>query len=150
MRADAKDVAGGGILALIGLFMLVRSFDYSIGTAREMGPGYYPMVVAILLIVLGLAIAGLSLLRTGRIPMPEWRALAAVLGSVLVFALLVRNAGMIPAVIGCSFACSAGHPGWNPRATFVISAVLAVATWLLFSKLLGLSMPALTWPIMIR
>lgn len=149
MRADTKDLAGGAILTLIGLYVLLRSLDYSIGTASEMGPGYYPMVVAIVLIVLGLLIAALSLRRSGVIPMPEWRPLAAVLGSVLIFALGIRYLGLMPAVIGCTFACAAGHRGWNPKATAIVAVVMAVSVWLLFSKFLGLTMPALIWPVYI-
>src|SRR3546814_14301780 len=60
----------GLIIAAVGGWFLVGAFDYRIGTAVRMGPGYLPMVFGIITLVLGLAIMLLALGRAGKLPLP--------------------------------------------------------------------------------
>lgn len=149
MRADTKDLVGGGALTLTGLYMFYAATGYRIGTPQQMGPGYFPMIVSGLLIVLGVLIASLALTRSGTIDKPEWRPLIAISASVLVFALSVRTIGLVPAVFAATVAAAMGHRGLRPVPTLALGIGLAVGTWILFVKLLGLTMPALLWPILI-
>jgi hypothetical protein len=149
MKADTKDLVGGGILVVIGVYVFFKSMDYSIGVARQMGPGFYPMVVSALLVILGALIIGLAFLRTGTISTPDWRSVFAVIGSVLVFALSISSLGLMPAVFATTFVCAAGHRGWNPLKTLILAIFLCITTWVVFSHFLGLSMPALVWPVLI-
>ena len=149
MRADTKDLVGGGALALTGLYMFYAATSYRIGTAQQMGPGYFPMIVSGLLLLLGVMIAGLALTRSGSIEKPEWRPLIAISASVLVFALCVRTLGLIPAVFGSTVVSAMGHRGLHLIPTATLALALSIGTWILFAKLLGLTMPALLWPVLI-
>jgi hypothetical protein len=43
-----------GILAiLIGSFFAVNSLTYSVGTTSNMGPGYYPLAISVIIISVG-------------------------------------------------------------------------------------------------
>ena len=55
-----RDVAGL-IIMIIGAGFLVCSRALDIGTASRIGPGYFPTILSILIILLGLVIAGLAL-----------------------------------------------------------------------------------------
>src|SRR3546814_19191504 len=84
-RADRGDLLAGLIIAAVGGWFLVGAFDYRIGTAVRMGPGYLPMVFGIITLVLGLAIMLLALGRDGKLPLPAPRACLAVLVSLAGF-----------------------------------------------------------------
>src|SRR3546814_8995165 len=83
----------------VGGWCLVGAFDYRIGTAVRMGPGYLPMVFGIITLVLGLAIMLLALGRDGKLPLPAPRACLAVLVSIAGFTLVLPRAGLIPAAL---------------------------------------------------
>lgn len=71
MKINAKDVAAGVILLLVGAVGLWLNGDHALGTARRMGPGYMPMMV--FYIQMGLAVAVLLLgLFSGPDPLEKW------------------------------------------------------------------------------
>lgn len=51
-----KDILAGILFVIIGSIFLFISTNYKIGTAAAMGPGYFPMLIAILLIIFGVII----------------------------------------------------------------------------------------------
>lgn len=51
-----KDILAGILFVIIGSIFLFISTSYKIGTAAAMGPGYFPMLIAILLIIFGVII----------------------------------------------------------------------------------------------
>ena len=50
---DPAEAACGAIFIGFGAFFALQSFGLEIGTAFRMGPGYFPLVLAIVLILLG-------------------------------------------------------------------------------------------------
>lgn len=50
------DFLAGGLFAVLGLATAAASSTYRIGSAAAMGPGYFPLVLALLLVALGGAI----------------------------------------------------------------------------------------------
>src|SRR3546814_6707646 len=69
-RADRGDLLAGLIIAAVGGWFLVGAFDYRLGMAVRMGPGYLPMVFGIITLVLGLGIMLLALGRDGKLQLP--------------------------------------------------------------------------------
>jgi Tripartite tricarboxylate transporter TctB family len=60
----------------------------------------------------------------------------SVTGSVLLFALLIENAGLVPAVAATVVVASVGSRNGSVREAFLLAAVLAVGMSLLFVGLL--------------
>ena len=61
MTATRKNVAAGAIFTLIGAYFCIEAaLNLRMGTAFRMGPGYFPIVIGGLLVLLGLAIAFLG------------------------------------------------------------------------------------------
>ena len=81
-----RDVVGGLTIIIIGISFLVCSRALDIGTAARMGPGYFPIILSILMILLGSVIAGLALRSPttehsfGQVP---WRGVLLLIGAVL-------------------------------------------------------------------
>jgi hypothetical protein len=65
------------------------------------------------------------------------RACLAVSGSVLIFALLIERAGLLPAVIATVLVAALGSRASRPRETLILAVCLAAAIALLFVGLLG-------------
>ena len=73
----------GGALVLVGLIALWESRRLPLGTLHRPGPAYMPVVLALLLILFGLALAVLAS-RSGRfaeVGWHEWRHAIAIFGA---------------------------------------------------------------------
>ncbi len=58
-----RDLLAGGTFVAVGLAFAVAASRYELGTALQMGPGYYPLVLGGLLVALGVGVAMEGLLR---------------------------------------------------------------------------------------
>src|SRR5205814_5647912 len=106
-----KDFWSGVIFIAIGLFAIIHGTKYTIGTAARMGPGYFPRILGILLILLGAILALRSLrLRGAKIPTWKWRPSLVILGSVVLFGLILNFAGLVLATIVLIVLSSAASP----------------------------------------
>ena len=83
-----RDVIGGLIVMTIGTGFLTVGSDLDMGSSFRMGPGYFPNVLSVVMILLGLAITGLALRSPkgegGSTPLP-WRGLLLILGAAVFF-----------------------------------------------------------------
>lgn len=93
-------IAGLMFLAIAALFGITAFFSLEIGTAGQMGPGYFPVFMSAILALLGLVIIARA--RGGEavahLPIP-WRGLFFVLSAPVAFGLTVRTLGLVPALL---------------------------------------------------
>ncbi len=61
-----RDFFAGAVFLLFGLCAVPVGRDYPMGTAFHMGPGYFPIVLGALLLILGAGICIKSLVVTGE------------------------------------------------------------------------------------
>lgn len=143
-----RDAASGLILATIGGFAAVISSGYSLGTAKNMGPGLFPLIVSALLVLVGAAL----LLRSRITFEPpvsamNWRPVAVVLASIVIFALTVDGLGIFLAVLLTILCASAASVRFRFSLLPLLGAILLATTCtLVFSVFFGLPMPVVgTW-----
>src|SRR5205814_3031044 len=106
-----KDFWSGVLFIAIGVFAVVYGMKYTLGSAARMGPGYFPRILGILLIGLGAILALRSLrLRGAKIPTWKWRPSLVILGSVVLFGLILNFAGLVLATIVLIVLSSAASP----------------------------------------
>jgi len=134
-----KDLVAGLMFIGIGIASIVIASNYTLGTAARMGPGYFPRILGILMILLGAIIALRSLRVTGP-PLPgwKWRPVLVVLGSVLIFGLVVDRLGLVLSTIMLIMMSSAASVEFRPKEAAisgVLLAVLAVGVFVLGLKL---------------
>jgi hypothetical protein len=74
---DSRDIAAGLVFAGIGGVVYALALDYPFGRTARLGPGYFPQIVSLALVALGLLIALRGALRrvVDAAPVP-WRDLA--------------------------------------------------------------------------
>ena len=63
---DRTDAAAGVLFILFGLFFGIQSLGLDLGTAFRMGPGYFPLVLAVVLVIFGGLILFLSLIHISQ------------------------------------------------------------------------------------
>src|SRR5207249_8596630 len=92
---EPKDFWAGVMFFAFGVAAIVIGSAYPIGTAARMGPGYFPRILGILLIVLG-AVLSLRGLRTpgSGITFGSFVPMLVVLGSVVLFGLTALKIGL--------------------------------------------------------
>lgn len=140
-----KDFWSGVIFAGLGIFAIVYGSKYTIGTAARMGPGYFPRILGILMIVLGLLLALRSLrLRGDAVPAWHWRPVVLVLGSVVLFGLVVKTVGMAIATVLLIVVASLGSHEFRLRDALISGVLLAVLCVGVF--VIGLSLQLPIWP----
>ncbi len=145
MRRAMKDLLAGLVFVGFGAAFAVGATSYQIGTPVRMGPGYFPLVVGGLLVLLGVVIMVKGFIAgegavIGAVP---WKALALITAAIVFFGVTVRGLGVVPAVFVT--ALLSGLAGHRPGvvAPVVIAVGLTVATVLIFVVALQLRLPLL-------
>lgn len=142
MPKELRDFWAGVLYLVIGAWAFYMAFDYEMGTAVRMGPGYFPKVLSGLLMLTG----AISLIRSFFIqgePLTglAWGKTLYVVVSVCVFAVIVEGAGLAIAVIAVFFISAAASKYFNWKFTVGISLGAAVFCSLVFVKGLGIPLP---------
>jgi putative tricarboxylic transport membrane protein len=133
-----RDFWSGVLFAGIGAAFLVLAQENSVGTAADMGPAFFPSLVAVLLIVLGLASCLRAASRPGaRIEFASLRPLLIIVAATLAFGLLLQRFGLILA-IGALVGISAfARPAPRPLETALLAVALMLIGGVLFVWALG-------------
>lgn len=149
MNVNRKDVAAGGFFVAVGALyggMALRSL--SMGSPLSMGPGYFPMVLCGLLIVLGSATAIRGLFIGGATPFGRipWRAVVMLSLATIFFATFLRQLGLFPSIFGSTLIAALASSQIKLVTAIVTALVVAVFCVVVFSYGIRLPIPVLgTW-----
>ena len=135
-----KDFFAGLLFLAIALATVHVAQDYSMGSARRMGPGYFPTLLAWGLAILAMVLVVRSLFGS-REAMDgiALRPLAMVIFAAIAFALLLRPAGLVVAVIAVVLIGAAGSSQSRPLPALLLAMGLAAGCVLVF--VVGLDQP---------
>ena len=143
--SNPKDFWAGALFVAIGAGTIILGSRYTLGSAARMGPGYFPRILGILLIVLGTVLA-LRATRTSGPPLPrfQWRPLVVVLGSVVLFGAIVNWMGVALSTVILIVAASAASREFRPREALIAGVLLATLAVGVF--VIGLQLQLPIWP----
>jgi hypothetical protein len=147
-----KDVVGGVLIAGFGVAVAAHSLSaFSIGTLSQMGPGFFPLTLGVVLILSGVAIAvkgHLSAPRTTkeatRHP-PEWRAWFLICLGIASFVVLAKYAGMVPATFSIVFISAFADRKNNWRQALFLALAMALVSVVVFWWALQIQLPLFKW-----
>jgi hypothetical protein len=150
MTANAwskRDIWAGLLLVLLGGAALYQSRSYGIGTLAQMGPGFFPAVLGVLLLIAGVLIAATSkdaavLIKPSA---AAWRGGSLVLLSVLAFVAAASHLGLLPATFSSVAIAGFADRRNSLRDVLTMAGVLTVFCYVVFSWGLHLQLPAFSW-----
>lgn len=141
------DRVSGAFLTLLGLFVVWERRVLPLGNASRPGPGYFPLLLAILLIVLGaiLIARGKGAKKIRSVSWSEAPHAVAILGCCLFISLFMETIGYRPAlllVLGFLFGIMERIKLWL---TLVLTFGFSLGTFWLFDSLLRVPLPRGGW-----
>lgn len=149
-------VIGGALVAGLALIAWISARGLDFGSLAEIGPGLFPVALAVILLCLSLVLIGLGVFRKSveNLDLPNAmakRSLLAILAALVAFALTIKGTGFSPAL---------GVTGATPLAILIAGFASAETKWrdliifavvlttfcaVLFRILLGLPLPLAPW-----
>ena len=143
LNASRNDLASAAMFIAFGSYFALEALRYDFGTPFRMGPGFMPVVLGGILVLLGVAVAikGLNNPDEEAAPPWPWRGMALVLGTIIFFAATIRGLGFIPVVLISGFATALSSRRNTILSALVISVGLCVLCMLIFVVGLGLLVP---------
>jgi nitric oxide reductase large subunit len=143
---NRRDFYSGILFVFIGAFFGLYAQDYSLGTASRMGPGYFPTLLAGIMLFLGVIVLVMAFLPKEAQDPPEptdWRGVGLVLVSVASFALLLPIAGFLIALCALVFLSAAASHESSKKETVLLAIALAVVGVGVFGYGIELQFPIL-------
>jgi hypothetical protein len=154
-----KDFFSGLMFMAVGAAFAWGATSYSVGTGARMGPGYFPLLLGVLLAILG----GIVMFNSLVVETPSgdkvgsfaWKPIGYILGSNLAFGILLGglpsiklpSMGLMVAIYALVLIASKAGDSYKLRDVLILSTILAVGSYLAFIVLLKLQMPV--WPTFI-
>ena len=117
------------------------------GTAMRMGPAYFPTMLGLLQVMIGIAVMLRALVRPG-LPMGRiaLAKLAWVLGAIVLFGLLLRRLGLIIAIVVIVVLSAYASKNFRWPVALALAVGIAVCSAIIFVLLLGIPIPMIgTW-----
>lgn len=154
-----KDFFSGLMFMGIGVAFAWGSSDYTIGSGARMGPGYFPLVLGVLLALLGGAITFKALVVEtvdgDKLGSVAWRPLFFIIAANLVFGAMLGGLprihlppmGLVIGIYALTFIASLAGDEFKFKEVLVLATVLAAMSYLAFIVLLKLQFPV--WPAFI-
>ena len=151
-----KDFFSGLMFMGVGVAFAIGATTYNVGSGARMGPGYFPLILGILLAILGIAITfyatTVETQDGDKIGKWAWKQLFFILASNFAFGVLLAGLpslgipamGLIVAIYGLVFIASQAGEKPSLKENFILATVLAVGSYVAFVWALKLQFPV--WP----
>jgi len=141
---NQKDFFAGILLLLFGIGLCVFSQDLQIGSNRQMGPRYFPLILSALNIIIGIILAFRSFKTSSeRIEFGPWHPIALIAASVVFFGFLIDRTGLAIAAFATLIIASCAGPEFKLREALLLYCIVIVPLILLFIN--GLGLPMSVW-----
>jgi hypothetical protein len=141
---NPKDFWTGLIYLFVGCGALIISRDYDMGTALKMGPAYFPTLLSVLLMGIGIISVLRSFLKSGSpIGVVAWKGLVLIVASTILFGMIVRGAGLLLALPLLVIVSASASARFSWKTTLAEAVGITVFCIVVFLKGLGVPLPIL-------
>lgn len=144
VRVAQSELISGMIFTAIGVGFALMAGEHRLGTAVEMGPGYFPLLLSLLLSLVGCILLFRAFLVRDTTEIP-FKALpiALITLSLVIFALTINRLGVLVATFLATLIAAYAGDQFRWRSAIIMALVLSVFCWLIFIKAIGLPFPAI-------
>ena len=156
---NQKDFFAGLVYAGIGVAFAWGATNYSVGSGARMGPGYFPLLLGVVLAIIGCIIVFQSLVVETPDGNPigswAWKPLLFIIASNFLFGILlggipslgVPAMGLILAIYGLVIVSAMAGPEFKWVEVLILATILAIGSWVAF--VWGLNLQFQVWPTFI-
>jgi len=143
MPRALKDILAGLTFVAFGLAFAVLASGYAVGTPVRMGPGFFPLGLGGILVLLGgvIVVKGFLAGEGEAVGVIPWRALGLILGAVLFFGVTVRGLGLVPSTFVAVLMSTFASRRTGLLGAVLITVGLTVLCVLIFVVALQLRLP---------
>lgn len=154
-----KDFFSGLLYAVVGSGFAIGATTYKIGTSARMGPGFFPMLLGVILAIIGVYIMFKAMVvktpNGDKIGSWAWKPLFFIIAGNLLFGILlgglpsvgVPAMGLIVAIFGTTIVVSLAGETFKIKEVLILATILSIASYCAFVLLLNLQFPV--WPTFI-
>jgi hypothetical protein len=151
-----KDFWSGLVFIAMGVGFAWGATSYTVGEGARMGPGYFPLMLGILLTLIGVFVTFEALVvetEDGeKIGKGAWKPLFFIIASNLIFGILLAGLpkfgipamGLIVGIYALTFVAALAGDEFKAKEVAILATILAVGSYLAFIVLLKLQFPV--WP----
>ena len=140
-----KDFWSGIMFVAFAVVALVAARNYPLGSAGHMGTGYFPFLLSIVLILIGVVLIGRSFVIDGEpVGALGLLPLAIIAVAVCIFGLAIETLGLVVALILVTLISAAASRQSRPLQVGLLAVVLAAFSAGIFAYALRLPLPV--WP----
>lgn len=154
-----KDFFSGLVFMVIGAAFGWGAASYKIGNGARMGPGYFPLLLGVLLMILGAVIVFKALVVEtedgDKIGKWMWRPVGYIVGANLAFGVLLGGLpsiklpamGMVLAIYALTLIGARAGSEFKLKEVLILASILVVGSYVVFILLLKLQIQV--WPTFI-
>ena len=151
-----KDFFAGLLYMVIGIAFAWGATTYNIGDGARMGPGYFPLLLGVILAIIG----GIVMARALVVETPDgdpigrwaWKPLAFIIAANFLFGILLGGwpllgipaMGLIIAIFVLTFVAALAGDEFKFIEVLILAILLAVGSWAAF--VWGLNLQFQVWP----
>ena len=145
-----RDYYAGALMCAVAAFMGFNALGYTIGNIRNIGPGFFPFALSVVLFIVGLLIAvnageevpdGLDHFDEGASKYPDVKGGIAIVLGVIAFVVLTQTLGIVAGTFACVFIAAIGAKDASWLGSFVSAALVTAVGMVVFIYLLKLNLP---------
>ena len=148
VRVNApKDILAGLIFIAFGVGTCVLAREYEIGTAVQMGPGYFPAAIGLVLAAIGIAAIARGVSRKTADPVIPHRVepLVLVFAGILAFSFLIEPMGLLVAAAALIGIACFRRLFSRPLEVLIIYVALTGFSALVFVRWFDMQLPLFWW-----
>ena len=154
-----KDFFSGLMFTVVGAAFAYGATHYSIGTGGRMGPGYFPLLLGVILAVLGAIIMFKALVvetaHGDKIGKWALKPLFLIIAANVIFGIMIGGLpaiglppmGLIAGIFALVFVASLAGDSFRFKEVLILSVILSIGSYAAFILLLKLQFPV--WPTFI-
>ena len=144
-----RDFWSGLMFIVAGAVFAVGATNYSMGSSARPGPGYFPLILSVLMAILGAVVLfkALTIETDDGDPIGAfaWRPLIVIVAAIAVFGLALPRLGMLITVPILIFITSLAGDEFHWKGVLINALVLTVGAWAIFIWGLKLTIPLYPW-----
>lgn len=139
VQFDSTNAICGLTFIALGGFFVYQCLNLELGTAFRMGPGFFPLILAVILTLLGvIVLVQATRVKGDPIGPLALRGMLFILPAPVFFGLTVRGLGFVPSLFFTALIAAFASSRMRPGLALALAVAITIFSAVVFSYALGL------------